>query len=92
MKTNQIHIQMKTIWPIGPRDVLVNSQVIEYQDKAWIVNCSVEDDDTPVTGKQLRVQMPFSMNHLKPNPTIHGYTLIIESEFDFGGSIPTSII
>ena len=46
---------MKTIWPIGPRDVLCNVQYVEFGDKAWLANNSVEDDNYPITSKQLRV-------------------------------------
>ena len=42
---------MKTIWPIGPRDLLMNVHYVEYGDKAWLVNNSVEDDDYPITPK-----------------------------------------
>jgi len=83
---------MKTIWPIGARDILMNTHLVEYGDRAWYVNSSVEDDLIPITPKQLRVQMPLSMVSFKPNPIIHGYTLIISSEFNFGGSIPNSLI
>lgn len=36
--------------------------------------------------------MTYAITHFKPNPTIHGYTLIIEQEFEFGGPFPTIII
>jgi hypothetical protein len=92
LNTKQIYVQMKTIWPIGARDVLMNMQIVEYDGKAWIVNNSVEDDAIPETSKQLRVQMPLVIFFFKPNPTINGYTVIIISEFNFGGHIPNSLV
>jgi hypothetical protein len=83
---------MKTIWPLGARDVLLNGQIVRHEDKCWIVNYSAEDDEFPETPKQLRVNMPFSMNVFKPNPSIRGYTVIIDSEFNFGGNLPASIV
>ena len=32
------------------------------------------------------------MNVFKPNPSIRGYTVIIDSEFNFGGNLPASIV
>lgn len=36
--------------------------------------------------------MPLTMYYFKPNPTIQGYTVILISEFNFGGSFPNSLI
>ena len=83
---------MKTVWPLGARDVLLNGQIVRHEDKCWIVNYSTEDEEFPVTSKQLRVNMPYSMYMFKPNPSIRGYTVIIDSEFNFGGNLPNSIV
>ena len=76
---------------MGARDVLVNTHQVVFGDKAWVCNNSVESDEYPV-GKQLRVLMPLAMFYFKPNPMIQGYTLMIISEFNFGGSIPNSMV
>ena len=32
------------------------------------------------------------MTYLKPNPSIHGYTMFVHSEMCLGGAIPLSLI
>jgi hypothetical protein len=83
---------MKTIWPLGARDLLVNMQCVRYEDKAWICTNSVENDEIPQTSNLLRVHVEFVIYYFKPNPTIQGYTMIIISEFNFRGNIPNSLI
>ena len=47
METNVLHINMKTQWPVGARDVLIQQQFVRYQDKAWISALSTNDDEVP---------------------------------------------
>lgn len=49
MDTKQVYIQMKSIWPLGDRDSLVNTHLVKYDDRAWIINTSVENDDLPIS-------------------------------------------
>ena len=83
---------MKKQWPVGARDFLVLQHTVTYQDKAWIVTYSVEDDDYPVKSGLIRIQVPRNLVYLKPNPEIRGYTMIIHNEFQFGGNIPNSLV
>lgn len=92
LSTSQIHVTMKTDWPIGPRDALINQQVVKYQEKAWIVNHSVEDEDTPLVQGCLRTNIQCNMFFLKPTPTIHGYTLIFTSEYTINSTIPFKVL
>lgn len=65
---------------------------VVYQDKAWIVSYSVEDDDVPVKNGLIRLEVICNMAFLKPNPEIRGYTLMIDNEFSFGGNIPNNMV
>lgn len=87
MDSALVYTVMKTIWPIGARDVLLNAQFVQHEGKAWLIQNSTEDEDFPV-GKLLRVKIPFMIYFVRPNPTINGHTMIHISEFNFGGSIP----
>ena len=63
-----------------------------YQDKAWIVSYSVEDDDVPLRSGIIRIEVIQNLVFLKPNPEIRGYTMITHNEFQFGGNIPSSLV
>ena len=52
----------------------------------------MDDDDHPELKGITRVNMNSGMFHLKPNPEIHGYTAIVDSDFNFGGNVPRSVV
>lgn len=87
-----IHIELKTVWPLGPRDMLVQTGSVRYQDKYWSSSFSVEDESCPVSSEQVRVHVPYSIIYVKSNPEIHGYQLFVTSEINLGGSIPNSLV
>ena len=92
IETKLVHVLLKSAWPMGARDILMNQHQVRYQDKAWIINHSVEDEDYPEQKGITRVDLNSGMFHLKPNPEIHGYTVIVDSEFNFGGKVPKSVV
>jgi len=69
------------MWPVGARDFLILQHKVIYQDKAWIVSYSVEDEDVPQKSGLIRIEVIRNLVHLKPNPEIRGYTMIIHNEF-----------
>ena len=87
-----LNIHLKTIWPLGARDILIQEGQVRFQDKHWIVNFSVEDEACPVADGTSRIEVPQSMIYIKPNPSIHGYTMYVHSEMSLGGAIPLSLI
>ena len=51
LNTKIVYVTMKREWPVGPRDCLIGQQLVRLEDKAWIVNHSIEDEEMPeVTG------------------------------------------
>ena len=41
--TNQTHIVMRTFFPLGARDILVNEQTVVHNDRAWMVHATTTD-------------------------------------------------
>lgn len=90
--TKLVYVLMKHQWPVGARDFLVMQHTVQYQDKAWVVSYSVEDDEVPLKNGLLRIDVVCNFVFVKPNPEIRGYTMIIDNEFNFGGNIPSSMV
>ena len=53
-----LNIHIKTIWPLGARDILIQEGQVRFQDKHWIVNFSVEDELCPVADGTSRIVVP----------------------------------
>jgi len=64
---------------------------VQFQDKAWLAEYSVEDEDSPELSGVQREQVLCKVMHLKPNPQIYGYTLLIECEFGARDNVSKTI-
>ena len=65
--------------------------MVRYADKAWICQHSVQDEEYPESDL-VRIDLQSKIIFFKPAPEINGYTVTTDSEFNFGGKCPNTIV
>lgn len=89
MGTQIVYVKLKSQWPLGNRELLLNYYGLERSDgKIYIAGQSIEHPGKPEQPKTYRVNTIQGSFCLTPTNGGKGTKLIYITEFDFKGSLP----
>lgn len=92
LNTKLLHLKFKTNFLRSPQDQVLLCHTVRFKDKAWVIDYSVDDDDTPLQKGVVRSQVNSLIYHFKPDPEIHGYTVIVEQDVPIADNENTSAV